>query len=101
MKPKRDVRDLKQAGRRLVLTREALDLGQAELARHLKITPQRLNNYERGLRPFDLDLAKEMVRRWKLTLDWLYLADDSNLPKRLVEKIELAKGVHAESKKEP
>ena len=42
-----------------------------------------------------------MVRRWKLTLDWLYLADDSNLPKRLAEKIEAAKVLRVESKKEP
>jgi transcriptional regulator with XRE-family HTH domain len=92
------MRELKASGRRLVWTREALDLGQAELARFLKISPQRLNNYERGLRPFDLDLAKEMVKRWKLTLDWVYLGDDSNLPKRLAEKIDSLKSLGFDEK---
>ena len=91
MKQKRDMQNLKSVGKRLVLTRRALDQGQAELARYLKISPQRLNNYERGLRPLDLDLAINMVKRWRLTLDWLYLGDESSLPKGLAKDIEAAR----------
>ena len=83
----RNRKDLKSEGQRLALTRKALDLGQAELARLLEISPQRLNNYEQGMRPIDIDVAKEMVRRWKLSLDWFYLADESSLPKHVIEKI--------------
>lgn len=87
-KQKRNVSELAEQGRRLVITRQALQQDQAELARFLRISPQRLNNYERGVRPLDIDLAKDMVRRWKLTLDWIYLGDDSGLPKALAAAIE-------------
>lgn len=87
MKVKRDAKTLRERAARLVWTREALDVGQAELARFLEISQQRLNNYEAGLRPFDVDLAIEMVKRWKLTLEWLYMGDDSRLPKDVAEKI--------------
>lgn len=53
----------------------------------MEIAPQRLNNYEAGLRPLDIDVAKRMVERWRLTLDWLYLGDDSALPHNLREAI--------------
>ncbi len=75
------------------MTREALDEGQASIARYLEITPQRLNNYERGIRPLDIDLADRLVDRWKVTLDWLYRGDDSGLPKRVVDAIERRKSL--------
>lgn len=98
MKTKRNAQFLKDVGRRLVLTREALDQGQAEIARVLEIAPQRLNNYEAGLRPLDIDVAKRMVERWRLTLDWLYLGDDSSLPHKLRQAIiERQKSMAAET----
>lgn len=87
MKVGRDRKKLREQGNRLVWTREALDFGQAELARILEISPQRMNNYEMGFRLLDIDLAEQLVKKWKITLDWLYLGDDSSLPKKLAQRI--------------
>jgi transcriptional regulator with XRE-family HTH domain len=64
-----------------------LEVGQAEMARFLQITPQRMNNYEVGLRPFDVELATRMADRWRLTLDWFYRGDDTGLPRNIAERI--------------
>jgi transcriptional regulator with XRE-family HTH domain len=92
------MRKLAEVGARLVWTREALDYGQAEIATLLDISPQRLNNYEAGLRPLDVDVAERFVERWKkakgLDLDWLYLGDDSSLSKGFAEAIDERRREH-------
>jgi transcriptional regulator with XRE-family HTH domain len=87
-KIRRSAKDLRERAARLVWAREALDLDQAELARFLEISPQRLNNYESGLRPLDVDLALAMVQRWPdLDLKWFYDGDERRLGKEFAEKI--------------
>jgi transcriptional regulator with XRE-family HTH domain len=98
MKIRRDTKTLRERGARLIWTREALDVGQAELAKFLEISPQRMNNYEAGLRPFDVDLALTMTKRWKLSLEWLYDGDDSRLPKDIAERIAERRKVHERAK---
>src|SRR5260370_41811743 len=82
------VQKRREIGKRLVLTRKALDLKQAQLARYMGVSPQSLNNYERGYRLFDLDLAEAMCERSQLTLDWLYRGEIGTPPQRLIQKID-------------
>ncbi len=88
MKIKRDPKWLKDCGRRLIATREVLNLKQVEMATRTKITPAALNHYETGKRPIDIAYAIDLCDRFKLTLDWLYRGDTSNLPKTLAVQVE-------------
>lgn len=69
----------KHVGSRLALFREAVGLSAAEVARALKISPQRLSNYETGLRPLDIELATAFCQKYGATLDYLYRGDASTL----------------------
>lgn len=67
-------------GARLVLLREALGFPtSAAFARHVDLTPQALNNYERGLGRPDLDAALKIVQRTRVSLDWIYRGEDAGL----------------------
>jgi transcriptional regulator with XRE-family HTH domain len=67
-------------GSRLEILCRVRDLNQAELARVLDITPQRLNNYMRGARPFPIDLALALCSKYECTLDYLYRGAMGGLP---------------------
>src|SRR5262245_46433064 len=97
-KIRRTAKDLRERAARLVWAREALELGQVELAKFLDISPQRMNNYESGLRPFDVDLALAMVQRWpELDLKWLYDGDERRLGKEFSEKIAERRAAHTKT----
>lgn len=75
-------------GRRLRETREALGMNQASFARLVKISPQAINNYERGYQRPHLDQAFLICRATGATLDWIYMGDPSGLPGRIFQKID-------------
>ena len=76
-----------EVGQRLALTRVALGLKDADLARYLGISQQRWHNYVSGIRPLQLALAVKLCDRFKLTLDWLYRGDFSGLPFDLAQRM--------------
>jgi transcriptional regulator with XRE-family HTH domain len=88
MKIKRDPVWQREVGQRLVLAREAIGLKAIELAVSLKITAQRLSNYENGRRPFDLELAMELSRKHGITMDYVYRGDPRGLALEIVRRIE-------------
>lgn len=65
----------------------ALELNQVGFANLVGISQPALNNYLKGLRRPDLDVAISIQTKTSVTLDWLYLGDRSGLPARLLEKI--------------
>lgn len=83
-------------GQRLVTARLALDQGQLEFAQTLGITKQRLNNYERDLRPVDIDIAFAISKEFKkqqgrsLPLEWVLFGEEGDLSQNTLEA--LAKG---------
>jgi transcriptional regulator with XRE-family HTH domain len=80
-----------EIGRRLRWTRIALELNQAEMARSLSSDPnfaQIWNNWERGRDRPGLDNALLLAHQHQVSLDWIYLGDDGNLPAKLARKIE-------------
>ncbi|MBB3996900.1 helix-turn-helix transcriptional regulator [Aureimonas pseudogalii] len=79
--------DIRAIGQRLIQTRAALGMSQADFARFLDFSTAALSNYETGLRRPNLDQAFVIVRRTGVTLDWIYFGDRSGLPLRLAEKI--------------
>lgn len=63
----------------------ALDHNQVSFARLVGISQPALNNYLKGLRRPDLDVAISIQVKTGVTLDWLYLGDRSGLPVRVSE----------------
>lgn len=71
--------------RRLDALVNALELTQTGFARMVGISQPALNNYLKGLRRPDLDVAIQIQIKTGVTLDWLYLGDRSGLPTRLLQ----------------
>jgi transcriptional regulator with XRE-family HTH domain len=80
-------RSLSAIGERLRLTREALGLSQAAFARAAKISAPSYNQYEKGVTRPSIDQAIRMRDAHKLTLDWIFLGDNSGLKTALHEAI--------------
>jgi transcriptional regulator with XRE-family HTH domain len=69
--------------RRLLRTRQVLNLDQAGFGGPAGISQSRLSNYETGGRPLTLRAALSLCDAHNLTLDWLFRGDPSGLPYRL------------------
>jgi len=87
MKLKKSPEWMEAVGHRLKQSREVLGKSQAEICRALKIGTARWNNYEKGKRPLDLDVALDLCRHFNLSLDWLYRGLPGTLPYTLAVKI--------------
>lgn len=70
---------------RLAALVEALGHNQTSFANLVGISQPALNNYLKGIRRPDIDVAISIQMRTGATLDWLYLGDRSGLPGRLIE----------------
>lgn len=73
--------------RRLVATREAIGITQAELCRRADIKPNAYNHWEKGHGRPSLDQAVRLARTLGITLDWIYLGDLSGVPHGLASQI--------------
>lgn len=74
-------------GERLRLTREALGLSQAQFARKAEVSSSAYNQYERGRMRPAIDQAIKIRDAHKLTLDWIFLGDNSGLKASLADAI--------------
>lgn len=70
--------------RRLDALVNALGYNQTGFAAMVGISQPALNNYLKGIRRPDIDVAIQIQMRTGATLDWLYLGDRSGLPARLL-----------------
>lgn len=73
--------------RRLIALRTALGHNQSAFAALVGISQPAMNNYEKGLRRPELDVAVKVLQRTGVTLDWLYLGNRSGLPAHLLALI--------------
>lgn len=69
---------------RLAALVAAMGMNQARFAALIEIGQPTLNNYLKGLRRPELDVAINIQARTGATLDWIYLGDRSGLPARLL-----------------
>lgn len=81
-----------QIGKRLKALREAMGLSQVEMAELCAtdtwdITPQEWNNWERGRQRISLDKAHLVVDATGAGLNWIFRADESDVPYPLVIKV--------------
>lgn len=65
----------------------ALGQTQTGFAQLVGISQPALNNYLKGIRRPDIDVAIQIQLRTGVTLDWLYLGERSGLPAHLLEKL--------------
>lgn len=86
---------LKEAiGERLALARLALGFRtQAALVRALNdidptITPQHWNGWESGRQRIGVDSALLLVKKFNISLDWIYRGEKDGLPVKLARAIE-------------
>lgn len=77
-------RSLPDIGMRIQALMAALGHNQTSFALLVGISQPALNNYLKGIRRPDIDVAIQMQLRTGITLDWLYLGDRSGLPSRLL-----------------
>lgn len=71
-------------GMRLQALMDLLGLNQAGFANLIGVSQPALNNYLKGLRRPDLDVAINIQIKTGVTLDWIYLGDRSGLPAKLL-----------------
>jgi transcriptional regulator with XRE-family HTH domain len=79
----------KDVARRLMLTRQAFALNQLDFAEAASLSQPQYSQFETGKRLLSLRAALNLVQKYNITLDWLYLGDPSGLPARLADAIKL------------
>lgn len=72
-----------EVGARLKLAREALNLSGTEFAAGAGIRQNAYSQYETGARPLTLTAAINLCAKYRLSLDYLYLGDDTLIPRGL------------------
>jgi transcriptional regulator with XRE-family HTH domain len=86
-RPAPDPLEPQMIARRLIATREAVGITQAELCRRADIKPNAYNHWEKGHGRPSLDQAVRLVRTLSVTLDWIYLGNLSGVPHGLAAQI--------------
>lgn len=75
-----------ETAQRLIQLREALDITAAVLCRQTGLTTNRWSQYETGERPITLEAAKLLRKQYGVTLDWVFMGDESGMPQRLISR---------------
>ena len=77
----------REVGARLRLVRLALGLLAGRLAAELNVAAPRWSQWEHGRHLADLKTMARLTRRYHVSLDYIYLGDESGLPRRLLDAI--------------
>jgi transcriptional regulator with XRE-family HTH domain len=77
----------REVGARLRLLRLAIGLPAGRLAAEIGVLPPRWSQWEHGRHPPDIRAMVRLCRRYRVTLDYIYLGDESGLPRRLLDAI--------------
>jgi transcriptional regulator with XRE-family HTH domain len=77
----------KTIGRRLLRTRAALKLSQAEFCRQIGVERNLYNPFEKGRRRITIGVAMKIRGRYGVTLDWIYAGDPYALPSDLYHQL--------------
>jgi DNA-binding XRE family transcriptional regulator len=74
-------------GHRLKLVRNALGLTQEQIAESIASPQGTWGQYEAGMRKPSVAVASRLYDRYRISLDYIYLGDASNLPFDLGQKV--------------
>lgn len=70
---------------RLAALMTALGRNQSGFAALVELSQPALNNYLKGIRRPEIDVAIRIASKTGVTLDWIYLGDRSGLPARMLD----------------
>jgi transcriptional regulator with XRE-family HTH domain len=84
---KNKLRSVDAIAARLIASRKAIGLKQAEYAERAGIPNNTYNQYEQAKGRPSLDFAYKLCDVYGLTLDWIYNGDESGLPYRIAKNI--------------
>jgi transcriptional regulator with XRE-family HTH domain len=84
----------REVGSRLRLLRQALGVPAGRLAAEFGVAAPRWSQWETGRHLADLRIMVRLARRYRVTLDYLFLGDESAMPLRLVEAMREARRAH-------
>lgn len=62
-------------------------ISQTDFAEHAGLTQNAYTNYENALRAPSIEAAAKLAHTYGLTLDWIFLGDDSSIGFRLKDEI--------------
>lgn len=88
--PSPTMRDTQQViAKRLIALRNALGVNDATICRNIDVAANRWSQYldPHGKRTITLDVAVRLRKRYGVPLDWIYLGDESGLPRGLSERL--------------
>lgn len=88
----------KDIGRRLIAFREDLPMNQVQFAKALHIAKSTLNGYETGERPLTAERAKQIRKRFGVSLDWLLSGDVSQPGQAMAVKLGPNPAIKADAK---
>ena len=83
----REPYDPKEVGKRAKAVREAYGLRVTDLADFLNTGSNNIANWESGRQRPGIQHAANMVKRFHITLDWLYLGREDTLPFGVPKKL--------------
>jgi plasmid maintenance system antidote protein VapI len=87
---------------RLEIARIALEYDtQYAFAASIGVSPSKWNNYVAARDRISLNIAIELCKRHRLSLDWIYRADPTSLPLWLARRIEEVSARIERSAKQP
>jgi transcriptional regulator with XRE-family HTH domain len=70
------------------MTRDALELIDADICRGIGVKPNRWSQYVTGTRRITIEVADKLCDRYNVTLDWIYRGDPSALPLALSKRMD-------------
>jgi hypothetical protein len=74
--------------KRLQMTRDALELIDADICRGIGVKPNRWSQYVTGARRITVEVADLLCDRYSLTLDWIYRGNPAGLPSSLAKRLD-------------
>ncbi len=86
-RPKTELVQLDEMAKRLRALRDTTGLSQERFAEKYGLGYKQWGNFETGSR-IGLDAALTLVHEFRVTLDWIYLGDDSMMPTKLMREID-------------
>lgn len=80
-------KSLQDIAMRIDALMRAMRLNQVTFAAMIEVSQPALNNYLKGLRRPDIDVAMRICAKTGVTLDWLYQGHRETLPAKLLSVI--------------
>lgn len=83
-------RSQKDIAKRLLVLRAWAGLQQQELCSEIGVKPNNYSPFEKGKRRITIDIARKIVDKYGVTLDWIYDGDPRGMTGQMQAELRLA-----------